>query len=76
MKGDSPHNDNAQHDNKAASEPTAATEGAVAATRATPQSVSLATKSSACKQAEYGGPTGLEPTRYGDWERDGRCFDF
>lgn len=25
---------------------------------------------------EYGGPKGLEPTRYGDWERNGRCYDF
>ena len=25
---------------------------------------------------EYGGPRGLEPTRYGDWERKGRCIDF
>jgi len=25
---------------------------------------------------EIGGPKGLEPTRYGDWERDGRCSDF
>lgn len=25
---------------------------------------------------EIGGPGGLEPTRYGDWERNGRCFDF
>ncbi|MGJ8668833.1 MAG: DUF1674 domain-containing protein [Oceanococcus sp.] len=25
---------------------------------------------------EYGGPAGLEPTRYGDWERKGRCIDF
>ena len=25
---------------------------------------------------ETGGPKGLEPTRYGDWERNGRCFDF
>ena len=25
---------------------------------------------------EQGGPRGLEPTRYGDWERDGRCVDF
>lgn len=28
------------------------------------------------KAAEVGGPKGLEPTRYGDWERDGRCVDF
>ena len=27
-------------------------------------------------QAEIGGPKGLEPTRYGDWERKGRCIDF
>lgn len=25
---------------------------------------------------EFGGPQGLEPTRYGDWERKGRCIDF
>ena len=25
---------------------------------------------------EIGGPSGLEPTRYGDWERAGRCVDF
>ncbi|HEY1722198.1 MAG TPA: DUF1674 domain-containing protein [Magnetospirillaceae bacterium] len=25
---------------------------------------------------ETGGPKGLEPTRYNDWERGGRCIDF
>lgn len=25
---------------------------------------------------EIGGRKGLEPTRYGDWEKDGRCIDF
>jgi len=25
---------------------------------------------------ELGGPKGPEPTRYGDWERAGRCVDF
>ena len=25
---------------------------------------------------EIGGPRGPEPTRYGDWERNGRCNDF
>lgn len=25
---------------------------------------------------EVGGPRGLEPTRYGDWEMKGRCIDF
>lgn len=28
------------------------------------------------KVKEIGGPTGPEPTRYGDWERKGRCIDF
>ncbi|PWQ96838.1 DUF1674 domain-containing protein [Leucothrix arctica] len=27
--------------------------------------------------AEIGGrKTGLDPTRYGDWEKNGRCIDF
>lgn len=25
---------------------------------------------------EVGGPRGPEPTRFGDWERNGRCSDF
>ena len=25
---------------------------------------------------EIGGPKGPEPTRYGDWESNGRCSDF
>ena len=28
------------------------------------------------RPAEHGGPAGLEPTRYGDWEKNGRCTDF
>jgi hypothetical protein len=28
------------------------------------------------RPAETGGPTGPEPTRFGDWERAGRCIDF
>jgi hypothetical protein len=27
-------------------------------------------------QEEVGGPQGPEPTRFGDWERKGRCIDF
>jgi hypothetical protein len=30
----------------------------------------------ACGRREIGGPKGPEPTRYGDWERAGRCIDF
>jgi len=25
---------------------------------------------------EHGGPSGKDPTRYGDWEKNGRCIDF
>ena len=28
------------------------------------------------KPGEVGGPKGPEPTRYGDWEKGGRCSDF
>lgn len=30
----------------------------------------------AAPPAEYGGRKGPEPTRYGDWEKGGRCIDF
>ncbi|HSD70919.1 MAG TPA: DUF1674 domain-containing protein [Woeseiaceae bacterium] len=28
------------------------------------------------KQKEIGGRPGPDPTRYGDWEKAGRCIDF
>ncbi|HTK85183.1 MAG TPA: DUF1674 domain-containing protein [Patescibacteria group bacterium] len=28
------------------------------------------------KPTEVGGPKGPEPTRYGDWEINGKCVDF
>lgn len=28
------------------------------------------------KPQEVDGPKGPEPTRYGDWEKKGRCIDF
>jgi len=28
------------------------------------------------KSKEIGGRDGLDPTRYGDWEKNGRCVDF
>lgn len=33
-------------------------------------------QSAAAPAPEQGGPAGLEPTRYGDWERKGRAVDF
>lgn len=35
------------------------------------------TPANATGQREIGGrKRGLEPTRYGDWEKNGRCIDF
>ncbi|MDP9415525.1 MAG: DUF1674 domain-containing protein [Pseudomonadota bacterium] len=30
----------------------------------------------AAEAEEHGGPKGEEPTRYGDWENKGICWDF
>ncbi len=30
----------------------------------------------AAQPREIGGREGPEPTRFGDWEKDGRCIDF
>jgi len=30
----------------------------------------------AAETGEHGGPKGQEPTRYGDWENKGICWDF
>lgn len=37
---------------------------------------SQARKQAAKLAKELNGPKGLEPTRYGDWEAKGRCYDF
>lgn len=34
------------------------------------------TRADPVSPAEKGGPKGPEPTRYGDWERNGRAIDF
>ena len=33
-------------------------------------------KTPPARPKEIGGPKGPEPTRYGDWEQNGRCTDF
>ncbi len=43
---------------------------------AEPPPVRPATPPPAKRPEERGGPKGPEPTRYGDWERGGRCVDF
>lgn len=43
----------------------------------TPASQNVASKKTSGKEKiEIGGPKGLEPTRYGDWEVNGRVSDF
>lgn len=44
--------------------------------QAAPSSGRLPQPDAAPKPVEIGGPKGPEPTRYGDWERNGRCSDF
>ena len=38
--------------------------------------IGLAVKPEPPRPVERGGPAGPEPTRYGDWEKAGRCIDF
>jgi hypothetical protein len=43
---------------------------------AKPDTTKSGTAKPAARPAEHGGPKGPEPTRYGDWEKNGRCIDF
>ena len=48
-----------------------------AATSAAPADAKPNLAPAAPAPQEFGGRKGgLEPTRYGDWEKDGRCIDF
>jgi hypothetical protein len=38
--------------------------------------IGAAVEPAAPKMREIGGPPGPEPTRFGDWEKKGRCIDF
>ncbi|MEM9171920.1 MAG: DUF1674 domain-containing protein [Pseudomonadota bacterium] len=42
----------------------------------TPGRDSSSPSSTAKKPKEIGGRNGPEPTRFGDWEKNGRCIDF
>ena len=57
----------AQVDARRAAEMTAEAAGDAARARAAESGVA---------PGEIGGPRGLEPTRFGDWEKSGRCVDF
>jgi len=41
-----------------------------------PKEKPAAVESTSERPVEIGGPKGPEPTRYGDWEKAGRCSDF
>ena len=44
---------------------------------ATPDDAAASPTSDKSDQAkEVGGRDGLDPTRFGDWEKNGRCIDF
>ena len=55
------------------SNPNAAAPGADASVAS---NLAVAPPPSTKRPREIGGPSGLEPTRYGDWERNGRVSDF
>ncbi|MBS0580994.1 MAG: DUF1674 domain-containing protein [Proteobacteria bacterium] len=41
-----------------------------------PEAHTVASAVTAPPPREIGGPPGPEPTRFGDWEKNGRCIDF
>jgi hypothetical protein len=47
-----------------------------AARRALAEADARARARAALPEGETGGPKGIEPTRYGDWERKGIAYDF
>lgn len=48
----------------------------VAEGRPAPGGESAPAPAAPARKPEIGGPKGPEPTRYGDWEKGGRCIDF
>ena len=45
-------------------------------TRAEPEPETKPNEEGGKRPLEIGGPKGPEPTRYGDWEKNGRAVDF
>ena len=45
-------------------------------TESAPQDGTVAGAQPETQPAEHGGRGGLDPVRYGDWEKGGRCIDF
>jgi hypothetical protein len=45
-------------------------------TESSPRRPDSVTEAAPPSPVEYGGRDGPDPTRYGDWEKNGRCIDF
>ncbi|MGY1409106.1 MULTISPECIES: DUF1674 domain-containing protein [unclassified Luteimonas] len=52
------------------------TDGSSAATQPPVAETSPTTVPASPGTSEVNGRDGLDPTRYGDWEKNGRCIDF
>jgi hypothetical protein len=65
MSGPQVHNPPAAVEDSGAMEPSTDTAAAIDVDADTPP-----------RPVEIGGRKGPEPTRYGDWEKNGRCIDF
>ncbi len=70
---DDPARDDPARDDKNTPPPT---EAPSASDVDTEKAVGRANGGSTEAPEEQGGPPGPEPTRFGDWERKGRCIDF
>jgi hypothetical protein len=66
---------NAASEPPATAQPTAVQENGVA--QAAGGTMPATVKEGGAQDAtEHGGRDGLDPTRFGDWEKGGRCIDF
>lgn len=61
-----------EHDDKTESHADADAQAGASDTPTTPKAES----GDNARPRELGGRKGPEPTRYGDWEKKGRCIDF
>jgi hypothetical protein len=55
---------------------TGGSEGAATGTARSEAAERTGTTPQQDRPREIGGRGGLDPVRYGDWEKDGRCIDF
>lgn len=65
-----------ESDPKSANRPTDSDTNLPEGVAAAQSTIPATANSNTDRPTEYGGQKGLEPTRYGDWEKNGRCTDF